>query len=147
AASAPISPKASTPTPCTAPTAPKPRAPRSPTSFPRPRSSPGSLSTQMSVNLLDLDGEALTGFVAGLGEKAFRARQLKRWIHRQGEADFSRMSDIARSLRDKLQGAAVVEPPRIASDSVASDGTRKWLLDVGNGNAVEAVFIPEAGRG
>lgn len=101
----------------------------------------------MSVNLLDLDGDALFAFVAGLDEKPFRARQLKRWMHRQGESDFANMSDIGRSLRDKLAQAATIAPPRIVSDSVAGDGTRKWLLDVGNANAVEAVFIPEAGRG
>ena len=101
----------------------------------------------MSVNLLDLDGEALAGFVAELGEKPFRARQLKRWLHRCGEADFSRMNDLAKSLRDKLTQAATVTPPRVVGDSVAGDGTRKWLLEVGNGNAVESVFIPETGRG
>jgi 23S rRNA (adenine2503-C2)-methyltransferase len=101
----------------------------------------------MSVNLLDLDGDALSAFVSGLGEKPFRARQLKRWMHRQGESDFGRMSDIARSLREKLARLATVFPPGIVSDSTAADGTRKWLLDVGKGNAVEAVFIPEAGRG
>jgi 23S rRNA (adenine2503-C2)-methyltransferase len=101
----------------------------------------------MSVNLLDLDGEALCAFVAGLEEKPFRARQLKRWMHRQGEGDFERMSDMARSLREKLARVARISPPKIVSDAVASDGTRKWLLDVGGGNAVEAVFIPEAGRG
>jgi len=101
----------------------------------------------MSVNLLDLDGEALSAFVSGLDEKPFRARQLKRWMHRLGEGDFERMSDIARSLRDKLAEIATISPPKIVSDSVAGDGTRKWLLDVGNANAIEAVFIPEAGRG
>ncbi len=101
----------------------------------------------MSVNLLDFDGEGLSSFVAGLDEKPFRARQLKRWVHRLGESDFERMSDIARSLRDKLGRVATITPPKIASDSTAGDGTRKWLLDVGNGNAVDAVFIPETGRG
>jgi 23S rRNA (adenine2503-C2)-methyltransferase len=101
----------------------------------------------MSVNLLDLDGEGLAAFVAGLEEKPFRARQLKRWMHRLGESDFARMSDIAKPLRDKLARAACISPPGIVSDSVAGDGTRKWLLDVGRGNAVEAVFIPETARG
>src|SRR5580765_281470 len=101
----------------------------------------------MSVNLLDLDGEALSAFVSGLDEKPFRARQLKRWMHRLGEGDFERMSDIARSLRDKLAEIATISPPKIVSDSVAGDGTRKWLLDVGNANAIEAVFIPETNRG
>jgi 23S rRNA (adenine2503-C2)-methyltransferase len=101
----------------------------------------------MSVNLLDLDGDRLTGFVADLGEKPYRARQLKRWIHRMGESDFARMSDLAKPFRDKLAQSAMVLPPRIVNDSVAQDGTRKWLLDVGNGNAVDAVFIPEVNRG
>src|SRR6266853_6736216 len=101
----------------------------------------------MSVNLLDLDGEQLAGFVAGLGEKPFRARQLKRWMHRFGESDFARMSDLAKSLREKLARTASVSPPRIVNDSIAGDGTRKWLLDVGTGNAIETVFIPETNRG
>src|SRR6266508_3683991 len=101
----------------------------------------------MTVNLLDLDGEQLAGFVAGLGEKPFRARQLKRWMHRFGESDFARMSDLAKSLREKLARTASVSPPRIVNDSIAGDGTRKWLLDVGKGNAIEAVFIPETNRG
>ena len=100
----------------------------------------------MSINLLGLDGEGLAAFVAGLDEKPFRARQVKRWMHRFGESDFARMSDIAKPLREKLLRTACVSPPQIVSDSVAGDGTRKWLLDVGNGNAVEAVFIPEVRR-
>src|SRR5438093_2535210 len=81
----------------------------------------------MSVNLLDLDGEGLVAFVAGLEEKPFRARQLKRWMHRIGESDFARMSDVAKSLREKLARTACISPPRIVSDSLARDGTRKWL--------------------
>ena len=101
----------------------------------------------MSVNLLDLDAEGLAAFVASLDEKPFRARQVKRWMHRLGESDFAQMSDIAKPLREKLLRTACVSPPQIVSDSLARDGTRKWLLDVGNGNAVEAVFIPETNRG
>src|SRR5437773_12129050 len=101
----------------------------------------------MSINLLDLDAEGLAAFVASLEEKPFRARQVKRWMHRLGESDFARMSDIAKPLREKLLGTACVSPPRIVSDTLARDGTRKWLLDVGNGNAVEAVFISETNRG
>src|SRR5881628_3247683 len=101
----------------------------------------------MSINLLDLDAEGLAAFVASLEEKPFRARQVKRWMHRLGEADFARMSDIAKPLREKLLRTACVLPPRTVSDSLARDGTRKWLLDVGNGNAVDTVFIPETNRG
>ncbi|MBI2315651.1 MAG: 23S rRNA (adenine(2503)-C(2))-methyltransferase RlmN, partial [Betaproteobacteria bacterium] len=101
----------------------------------------------MSVNLLDLDAQGLTRFVAGLGEKPFRARQLLRWVHRAGETEFARMTDIARSLREKLAERALIAPPRVLRDGVSADGTRKWLLDVGRGNAIETVFIPEAARG
>jgi 23S rRNA (adenine2503-C2)-methyltransferase len=99
------------------------------------------------VNLLDLDASGLEGFIAGMGEKPFRARQLLRWIHRFGEADFGRMSDIARSLRTRLAETAVVAAPGVVRDETSEDGTRKWLLDVGQGNAVECVFIPEETRG
>jgi 23S rRNA (adenine2503-C2)-methyltransferase len=101
----------------------------------------------MSPNLLNLDAAQLAGFFAEIGEKPFRAKQLLRWMHQFGEADFSRMSDLAKPLREKLAARAVIEAPQIVSDSTAADGTRKWLIDVGNGNAVESVFIPEANRG
>jgi len=101
----------------------------------------------MTVNLLGLDAQALEAFVAEIGEKPFRAKQLMRWVHRFGESSFTDMSDLAKTLRDKLAKAAVVAAPPVVSDGVSEDGTRKWLLDVGNGNAVETVFIPEANRG
>ena len=101
----------------------------------------------MSVNLLDFDAKALAGFCAEIGEKPFRARQLLRWIHRSGEADFAGMSDLAKGLRDKLSATAVIEPPGVISDHAAADGTRKWLLSVGAGNGIETVFIPETSRG
>ena len=101
----------------------------------------------MMVNLLDLDARGLSDFFAGIGEKPFRARQILRWIHQTGETDFSRMTDLSKSLREKLAGLAVIEIPHRVSASEASDGTRKWLLSVGEENAVETVFIPEANRG
>jgi 23S rRNA (adenine2503-C2)-methyltransferase len=101
----------------------------------------------MTVNLLDFDGESLTAWFAEQGEKPFRAKQVLRWIHRSGVADFDAMTDIAKSLREKLKAKAVVAPPAIVSDKLSDDGTRKFLIDVGNGNAVETVFIPEDDRG
>jgi 23S rRNA (adenine2503-C2)-methyltransferase len=101
----------------------------------------------MKQNLLGLDAAGLAGFFAARGEKPFRARQVLRWIHQSGEADFARMSDLAKSLRETLAGAACVEPPRIVGDTAAADGTRKWLIKVDGANAVECVFIPEASRG
>jgi 23S rRNA (adenine2503-C2)-methyltransferase len=99
------------------------------------------------VNLLDLDGSALAAYVESLGEKSFRARQLSRWIHQRGAAGFGEMTDLAKSLRAKLDGAAIIAAPTVLRDAQSADGTRKWLLDVGAGNAIETVFIPEDDRG
>jgi len=101
----------------------------------------------MVVNLLGFDLDGLTAFCQGLGEKRFRAVQLCRWIHQKGESDFEQMSDLAKSLRTKLAGQACVRALPLVTEQVSSDGTIKWLFDVGDGNAVETVFIPEADRG
>jgi 23S rRNA (adenine2503-C2)-methyltransferase len=101
----------------------------------------------MKQNLLDFDPAAMTAWFAEQGEKPFRARQVLRWIYKAGESDFDAMSDLAISLRDKLRQIACIQPPKVVREELASDGTRKWLLDVGTGNAVETVFIPEEGRG
>jgi len=98
-------------------------------------------------NLLDLDRDALTSWCVANGEKPFRAKQLMQAIHGAGQADFTSMTALARSLRDTLEARACVDVPDILRDEVATDGTRKWLLDVGAGNAIEMVFIPEAHRG
>jgi 23S rRNA (adenine2503-C2)-methyltransferase len=100
-----------------------------------------------AVNLLDFDLEGMAAFCEQLGEKRFRATQLFRWIHQKGAASFDEMSDLAKSLRSKLQGVALIRPLPIISEHVSSDGTIKWLFDVGGGNAVESVFIPEDDRG
>jgi 23S rRNA (adenine2503-C2)-methyltransferase len=104
-------------------------------------------ATAVTTNLLDLDLEGLVAFCESLGEKRFRATQLFRWIHQKGARDFAQMSDLARSLRDKLAVAATVAPLPVVSEHVSADGTVKWLFDVGAGNAVETVFIPEDDRG
>ena len=101
----------------------------------------------MKENLLGLDAAGLERFFEAQGEKRFRARQVLRWVHQRGEADFERMTDIARGLREKLAATACVEAPRIVGDTAAADGTRKWLLKIDGANAVEAVFIPETRRG
>jgi 23S rRNA (adenine2503-C2)-methyltransferase len=100
-----------------------------------------------TVNLLDFDAQGLAAYCAALGEKPFRAKQLQRWIHQFGAHDFDGMTDLAKSLRDKLKGRACIAAPAALQDHTSADGTRKWLLDVGQGNAVETVFIPEATRG
>jgi 23S rRNA (adenine2503-C2)-methyltransferase len=99
------------------------------------------------VNLLDFDLEGLAAWCDTLGEKRFRATQLFRWIHQRGVADFGQMSDLAKSLQGKLRGRAIVAAPAVISQHESQDGTIKWLFDVGGGNAVEAVYIPEDDRG
>ena len=101
----------------------------------------------MTVNLLDYDLEGLAVFCERLGEKRYRAVQLFRWIHQKGAARFDDMSDLAKSLREKLNVAAHVSAPDVISQHISSDGTIKWLFDVGGGDAVESVFIPEDDRG
>jgi len=101
----------------------------------------------VATNLLDFDLDGLTAFCLGLGEKRFRAVQLYRWIHQRGVGDFEAMSDLAKSLRGKLAGTAAVQGLPLLSEHVSADGTIKWLFDVGAGNAVETVYIPETDRG
>lgn len=101
----------------------------------------------MKQNLLNFDAQALAAYFTEMGEKPFRARQLMRWMYKEGESDFAAMTDIAASLRAKLTQQACISVPSIVREELSEDGTRKWLLDVGTGNAVEAVFIPEETRG
>jgi len=101
----------------------------------------------MTANLLDYDLEGLAVFCDQLGEKRFRATQLFRWIHQKGASDFDEMSDLAKSLREKLKVVAHIAAPSVISRHASTDGTIKWLFDVGDGNAVETVFIPEDDRG
>ena len=101
----------------------------------------------MTVNLLNFDLEGLTAFCEGLGEKRFRATQLFRWIHQKGASDFSQMTDLAKSLREKLPSTSCIEGPKVVSRQNSIDGTIKWLFDVGAGDVIETVFIPESDRG
>jgi 23S rRNA (adenine2503-C2)-methyltransferase len=101
----------------------------------------------MTANLLDFDLEGLAAFCEQLGEKRFRAVQLFRWIHQKGASDFTQMTDLARGLRDKLPAVCTITDLPVLSRQDSADGTIKWLFDVGGGNAVETVFIPEDDRG
>ena len=101
----------------------------------------------MTVNLLDYDLEGLAVYCDRLGEKRFRAVQLFRWIHQRGATQFDEMTDLAKSLREKLKASAHIKALDVISQHISSDGTIKWLFSVGGGDAVETVFIPEDGRG
>ena len=101
----------------------------------------------MTANLLEFDLEGLAVFCESLGEKRFRATQLFRWIHQRGMSNFDDMSDLAKVMREKLKVHAHVAALPILSQQFSKDGTIKWLFDVGAGDAVETVFIPEDDRG
>jgi 23S rRNA (adenine2503-C2)-methyltransferase len=104
------------------------------------------MSAQLD-NLLDYSVPELIQWCGNLGEKPFRAKQLAKWIHQSGMDNFDSMTDLAKSFRQNLNSRACIKAPSIISDNVSKDGTRKWLFDVGNGDAVETVFIPEERRG
>ncbi|MGE5616537.1 MAG: 23S rRNA (adenine(2503)-C(2))-methyltransferase RlmN [Bacillota bacterium] len=99
------------------------------------------------TNLLGFTLPALTEWLVAQGEKPFRARQLFHWIHQRGVDDFDAMTDLAKSLREKLQAIATIRAPSTLSEHRSQDGTVKWLFDVGVGNGIETVFIPEEDRG
>ncbi len=99
------------------------------------------------TNLLGLTRSGLEAFVAAMGEKPFRARQLFKWIYKRAEGDFDAMTDLGKEFRRRLAGIAEVRTPEIITEQVSADGTRKWLLRFESGQAIEMVFIPEPGRG
>lgn len=99
------------------------------------------------TDLLGMDRVAMEAFFKEIGEKPFRAGQIMKWIHQFGIADFDEMTNLSKSLRDKLKKIAVVRTPKIVAEQISSDGTIKWLLEMDNNNSVETVFIPEKNRG
>ena len=108
---------------------------------------PMSTTSTSPTNLLNFDLPGLVAYCQSLGEKPFRATQLFRWIHQRGASDFDQMTDLAKSLREKLKRCAHISGLNVSAQQESQDGTIKWLFDVGGGNAVEAVFIPEDDRG
>ncbi len=102
---------------------------------------------QDRINLLNLDRRSLEAFFAAQGEKAFRASQLLKWMHQQGVTDFAEMTNLSKALRDRLAASASITLPEITCRQDSRDGTRKWLLRLADGNAIETVFIPEEDRG
>ncbi|OZI51376.1 23S rRNA (adenine(2503)-C(2))-methyltransferase RlmN [Bordetella genomosp. 4] len=105
------------------------------------------METAERVNLLGLDAAKLSDLVGQWGGKPFRARQLQRWVHQRGADSFDAMTDLAREFRGQLAEHCLIQAPPVNTEQRSSDGTRKWLFDVGQGNAIETVFIPEDDRG
>jgi 23S rRNA (adenine2503-C2)-methyltransferase len=103
--------------------------------------------TTARTNLLGLTRAGMEEFVLGMGEKPFRARQLMKWIYRRAVGDFEQMTDLGRDFRRRLAGIAEIQTPDVILSQASADGTRKWLLRLESGQAIEMVFIPEPGRG
>ena len=103
--------------------------------------------TETRINLMDLDEIRMREFFESIGEKPFRAQQVLKWIYHQGVTDFEQMTNLSIDLRQELSRVAEIEPPRILAEQLSVDGTTKWLMGFGGGNAVETVFIPEPNRG
>jgi len=103
--------------------------------------------TETRINLLDFDLARLRDFFQSIGEHSFRAEQVLKWIYHSGVTDFALMTNLSHELRQRLARIAVIEPPRILRQQQSTDGTVKWLMGCGGGNAVETVFIPEPNRG
>jgi len=103
--------------------------------------------SETRINLMDLDEVRLREFFESIGEKPFRAQQVMKWIYHQGVTDFDQMTNLGLRLRQSLQQIAIIEPPQVLSTQTSVDGTCKWLMGFGGGNAVETVFIPEPNRG
>ena len=99
------------------------------------------------VNLLDLDRKGLEAFFTGLGEKAFRAGQMLKWLHQFGVNDFDEMTNISKALREKMKECAEIRSPQVVVDQGSADGTHKWVLHLDSGNNIETVFIPTEDRG
>lgn len=100
-----------------------------------------------TVNLLDFDRKGLVAFFVGIGEKPFRATQLLKWIYQEDVTEFDQMTNLSKSLRAYLKQYCTITPPEMLIEQVASDGTRKWAIEMSCGNRVESVFIPEKNRG
>ncbi len=103
--------------------------------------------THDKLNLLELDMQKMQDFFADIGEKSFRASQVMQWIHQHGIDDISDMTNLSKDLRTRVSEIAEVSVPEIIADQQSTDGTRKWLMQLDDGNSVEAVFIPEDDRG
>ncbi len=105
-----------------------------------------SLSEIDKTNLLDLDLQAMEAFFLALGSKAFHGRNVFKWIHKHGVIDFDAMTDIPKRLREQLCSLAEVRLPELIFEQPALDGTRKWLIELLDGQRIETVYIPDDGR-
>lgn len=103
--------------------------------------------TPEKINLLGMSPEKMEAFFAELGEKKFRAQQMLKWIHQFGEANFDNMTNMSKALRARMADVAEIALPEVVYEDFSADGTRKWVMKMPGGSAVETVYIPEKDRG
>ncbi len=95
------------------------------------------------VNLSELERTEIEAALGAHGFQRFHARQIFRWIYRRGVTDFSAMTDLSKALRAALEADFSAPTPRVVSDELSSDGTRKFVLELADGRRIESVFIPD----
>ncbi|MBQ0783606.1 MAG: 23S rRNA (adenine(2503)-C(2))-methyltransferase RlmN [Amphritea sp.] len=98
------------------------------------------------TNLLGFSPKKLEEFFVSIGEKPFRSTQVLKWIHQFGASSFDEMTNISKALREKLSEVSEIREPEVLVQNISKDGTRKWVIQLDGGSAVEAVLIPENGR-
>ena len=98
------------------------------------------------INLLGFNKKDLEKFFISIDEKPFRAKQIIKWVHQRGVSDFSEMTDLSKDLRTKLEAVCVISAPEVVYEKTSQDGTRKWVISVGNDDLIEMVLIPENNR-
>ena len=104
------------------------------------------LRAEQKVNLIGLSPTKLEDFFEEMGEKRFRATQVLKWIHQQGASSFDEMTNISKALRERLSEVAEIREPEVLLDKTSKDGTRKWVIQMDGGSAIEMVLIPEGDR-
>ncbi|MEZ5447136.1 MAG: 23S rRNA (adenine(2503)-C(2))-methyltransferase RlmN [Gammaproteobacteria bacterium] len=103
--------------------------------------------TSEKTNVFDFDRPGMAALLCELGEPAFRATQIVKWVHQHGVSDFEQMTNLGKALRQRLAECMSFDLPEVATEQISHDGTRKWMLRVAGGQAIETVYIPEADRG
>jgi len=98
------------------------------------------------INLMGLTKKELVEYFLNLGEKEYRATQIIKWMHQRGVSDISNMTDLSKDLRKNLSQKCEIRVPEVIYERDSSDGTRKWVVSVGDGDLIEMVLIPEGKR-
>lgn len=98
------------------------------------------------TNFFELTLKELEDMLENMGVKPYRARQIYKWVYQQDIADFDRMSNLSKELRNTLKSVLCFGLPRVGETIPSRDGSLKFLLATDDGQVIESVFMPEDGR-